>query len=119
MHVRIKGQNLNFYLETQTTSDNIWSDTQYNVLDCSHVHISTLIRARFGHLSGVYTTNLLNNLVFYLGQILSLYEAKTLGKYLAKIFSFIKGQYFAQIKIQIVKQIGCVDAALSGNSLNL
>ena len=26
-------------------------------------------------------------------------------------FSFIKGQYLAQIKIQIVKQIGCVDAA--------
>ena len=32
-------------------------------------------------LSGVYTCNLLNDLEFYLGQILSLYEAKSLGKY--------------------------------------
>ena len=59
-------------------------------------------------------SNLFSNLEFYLGQILSLYEAKCLEKYLAQIlFSFIKGQYFAQIKIQIVKQIGCVDAALT------
>ena len=49
-----------------------------------------------------------------MGQILSLFEAKSLGKYLTQIFSFINGQYLAQIKIQIVKQIGCVDAALSG-----
>ena len=63
-------------------------------------------------LSGVYTSNLLNDLEFYLGQILSLFEAKSFGKYLAQIFCFIKGQYLAQIKIQIVKQIGCVDAAL-------
>ena len=42
-------------------------------------------------LSDVYTSNLLNDLEFYLGQILSLYEAKSLGKYLAQIFSFIKG----------------------------
>ena len=42
---------------------------------------------------------------FILGRILSLYEAKSLGKYLAQIFSFITGQYLAQIKIQIVKQI--------------
>ena len=62
-------------------------------------------------LSGVYTSNLLNDLEFYLGKIFSLYEAKKLGKYLVQIFSFIKGQYLAQIKIQIVKQIGCVDAA--------
>ena len=34
-------------------------------------------------LSGVYTSNLFSNLEFYLGQILSLYEAKSLGKYLA------------------------------------
>ena len=39
-------------------------------------------------------------------------KQKYLGKYLAQIFSFIKGQYLAQIKIQIVRQIGCVDAAL-------
>ena len=45
-------------------------------------------------------------------QILSLYEARSLGKYLTKIFYFIKGQYLAQIKIQIVIQIGYVDAAL-------
>ena len=63
-------------------------------------------------LSGVYTSNLLNDLEFYLDQILFLYEAKSLGKYLAQIFSFIKGQYLAQIKFQTVKQIGCVDAAL-------
>ena len=30
-----------------------------------------------------------------------------------KIFSFIKGQYLAQINIQIIKQIACVDAALA------
>ena len=57
-------------------------------------------------------SNLLNDLEFYLGQILSLYGVKSLGKYLAQIFSFIKGQYLAQVKIQIVKQIGCVDATL-------
>ena len=62
-------------------------------------------------ISGVYTSNLLNDLKFYLGQILSLCEAKSLGKYLTQIFSFIKGQYLAQIKFKIVKQIGCVDAA--------
>ena len=44
---------------------------------------------------------------------MSLYEAKSLEKYLAQILSFIKGQYLAQIKFQIVKQVGCVDAALS------
>ena len=62
-------------------------------------------------LSGVYSTNLLNDLEFYLGQILCLYEAKSLEKYLTQIFTFIKGQYLDQIKIKIVKQIGCVDAA--------
>ena len=50
-------------------------------------------------LSGVYTTTL----EFYLGQLLSIYEAKSLGKYLIEIFNFIKGQDLAQIKIQIVK----------------
>ena len=49
-------------------------------------------------LSSVYTSNLQNNLEFYLGQILSLCEAKSLGKYLAQIFSFIKGQYLAKSK---------------------
>ena len=61
-------------------------------------------------LRGVYTSNLLHDLEFYLGQILSLYEAKSLEKHLTQIFSLIKGQYLAQI--QIVKQIGCVDATL-------
>ena len=51
-------------------------------------------------LSGVYSSSLLNDLEFYLGQILSLYKAKSLGKYLTPIFSFTKGQYLAQIKIQ-------------------
>ena len=62
-------------------------------------------------LSGVYTSNLLNNLEFYFGQVLSLYEAKILGKYLTQTFSFIKEQYLAQIKFQIGRQIGYVDAA--------
>ena len=39
-------------------------------------------------------------------------KQKSLEKYLAQIFNFIEGQYLGQIKIQIVKQIGCVDAAL-------
>ena len=63
-------------------------------------------------LSGVYTANLFDDLEFYLGQILSLYEAKCLGKYLAQIFCFIEGQYLAQLIFQIVKQIGRLDAAL-------
>ena len=37
-------------------------------------------------------------------------KQKSLGKYLTHIFSVIKGQYLAPKKIQIVKQIGCVDA---------
>ena len=61
----------------------------------------------------------LNNLEFYLGQILSLYEGKSLGKYLTQIFSFIAGQYLAQVKIQIVKQIGCVDTAFDSMLTNL
>ena len=35
-----------------------------------------------------------------------------LGQIFSQIFSFIKGQYLAQIKFQIVKQIGYVDALL-------
>ena len=60
---------------------------------------SILMEAIFhSTLSGVYTSNLLNNLEFYLGQILSLYEAKSLGKYLPQIFSFIKGSIFGPNK---------------------
>ena len=68
----------------------------------------------FCGLSGVYTSNLFNDLDFYLGKILSLYEAKYLGQIFSQTFCFIEGQYLAQIKIQIFKQIGCVDAALRG-----
>ena len=65
--------------------------------------------------SGVYTSNLFNDLDFYLGQILSLYEAKYLGQVFSQTFCFIEGQYLAQIKFQVVQQIGCVDAALGLN----
>ena len=54
-----------------------------------------------------------NDLDFYLGQILSLCEAKYLGKIFSQTFCFIERQYSAQIKLQIVYQIGCVDAALA------
>ena len=63
-------------------------------------------------LSGVYTANFFDNLEFYLGQISSLYGANCLGNYLTQIFCFIKGQYLAQLKFQIVKQIRCVGATL-------
>ena len=53
-------------------------------------------------LSGVYTSNLFKDLDFYLGQILSLYEAKGLGKYLAQIFSFIK----RRLHNQFLKRFG-------------
>ena len=66
-------------------------------------------------LSGVYTSNLSNDLDFYLGQILSLYEAKYLGQIFSQTFCFIEGQYLAQIKFQIVKEIECVDAALTAS----
>ena len=62
--------------------------------------------------SGVYASNFLNDLELYLGQILSPYEAKKLGHSLGQISNCIKRQYIAQIKIQIVKQIACVDATL-------
>ena len=39
-------------------------------------------------------------------------KQKSLGKYLTQIFGFIKGQYLAQIKVHIVKQIECVDSAI-------
>ena len=54
-----------------------------------------------GCLRGVYTSNLFNDLDFYLGQILSLYEAKCLGQIFSQTFCFIQRQYLAQIKLQI------------------
>ena len=63
-------------------------------------------------LRGVYTSNFFFDLELYLGQILSLYAAKSLGQSLGQIFCFIGGQFLAQIKYQIVEQIVCVDAAL-------
>ena len=53
-------------------------------------------------LSGVYTSNLLHDLEFYLGQILSFYEAKYLGQIFSQTFRFTEGQYLVQIKLQIV-----------------
>ena len=50
-------------------------------------------------LSGVYTANLFTDQLF------------------SQTFCFIDGQYLAQIKFQIGKQIGCVDAALDQSSL--
>ena len=63
-------------------------------------------------LRGVYTSNFFYDLEFYFGQILSLYVTKSLGQSLGQICCFIERQYLAQIKYQIVEQIGCVDAAL-------
>ena len=62
-------------------------------------------------LSGVYTSNLFSDSEFYLGQLLSVYEAKSLGKYLAQIFSFINGPYTRQYKRPKFE-------LLSGNSRN-
>ena len=56
----------------------------------------------YGFLSGVYTSNLFNDFYFYLGQILSLYEAKYLGQIFSQTFCFIEGLYLTQIKLQIV-----------------
>ena len=64
-----------------------------------------LCTGHYRSLSGVYITNLLNDLDFYLGLILSHYEAKYLGKYLTRIFSFIKGQYLAQIKSKLLNKL--------------
>ena len=63
------------------------------------------------HIRGVYTPNLFYDLELYLGEILSLYVAKSLGQSLGQIFCFIEGQFLAQIKYQIGEQIGCVDPA--------
>ena len=51
---------------------------------------------------------------FYLGQILFLYQAKKFGEIFDPNIYLHKGQYLAQIKIQII--IGCVDAALAGRN---
>ena len=71
--------------------------------------------SRLAPLSGVYTSNLLNDSDFYLGEILTLYEAKYLGQIFSETFCFIEGQYLPQIKLKISKQIGCVDPALRRN----
>ena len=52
-----------------------------------------------------------------MGQIFSPYVAKSLGQSLGQISCFIKGQFLAQIKNQIVEQIGCVDAALISETI--
>ena len=69
------------------------------------IHIKQTLPER-----GVYTSNFFYDLELYLGQILSLYVAKSLGQSLGQIFCFIEGQFLAQINYQIVEQIGCVDA---------
>ena len=50
---------------------------------------------------------------FIWGKILSFYARKSLGQYLTKMFRFVEGQYLDQINIQILTQVGCVDAPLS------
>ena len=51
------------------------------------------------HLSGVYTSNLSNDLDFYLGQILSLYEAKYLGQIFSQTFLLHRETIFGPNKI--------------------
>ena len=81
---------------------NLYKHLLHKILKSGHI-FGTLYGSGASPLSGVYTSNVLNNLEFYSGQILSLYEAKMLGKYLTQIFSFINvGQNWAQIKIQII-----------------
>ena len=53
-------------------------------------------------LSGVYTSNLFNDLDFYLGQILYLYEAKYLGQIFFPNFLLHRGAIFGPNKFQIV-----------------
>ena len=55
------------------------------------------------NLGGIYTSNLFNDLDFYLGQLLCLYKAKYLCQIISQTFCFLEGQYLAQIKLQIVK----------------
>ena len=54
-------------------------------------------------LNRAYTFDLINNLEFYLDQILS------------HNFCRVEEQYWAPKKLQIVKEIGCVDASLLQN----
>ena len=68
----------------------------------------------FHALRGVYTSNFFYDLELHLGQKVSLYVVNSLRQSLRQIFCSIKGQFLAPIKTQIVKQIGCVDVALSG-----
>ena len=57
--------------------------------------------------------NLFDNLEFYLGQILSLFEAKYLGQIFSQTFFFIKGQYLAQKNSKSFDKLDVyVDAAL-------
>ena len=48
-----------------------------------------------------------------MSQILSLNEVKYLGQIFSQPFCFIEGQYLAQVKYKIIKQMGCVDTALT------
>ena len=80
----------------------LWWDCQKSALDWFAVLPSRSQSRFFEHfvraLSGVYTSNLSNDSDFYLGQILSLYEAKYFGQIFSQTFCFIEGQYLAQIK---------------------
>ena len=59
------------------------------------------IRTIHGFKRRLHSQFFFDDLEFYLGQTLSLYEAKCLGKYLTQIFTFTMGQNLAIIKIQI------------------
>ena len=59
------------------------------------VILGLLYRLVDGPSCGVCAFNLFNNLDFYLGQILSLNEAKYLGQIFFQTFCFINGQYLA------------------------
>ena len=75
-------------------------------MDLRHILFQT-----FSCIRGVYTSNFFYDLELYLGQILSLYVAKSLGQRLqiGCVDAAIEAQYLAQIKFQI----GRVDEALS------
>ena len=53
--------------------------------------------------------------ILFAPNIVPLWSKKIGKKNLPRIFNFIKRQYLSQINFQIVKQIGCVDAASRGN----
>ena len=63
------------------------------------------------------TSNLFNDLDLYLGQIMSLYEAKYLCQIFSQTFCFIEEQYLAQLRLQIFEHIRCVDAGLAAKHL--